>query len=49
MVNWDTPRLEYFAPVKRLPEIYEVAYKGLKRYMYIRKTINFPFTDTYFR
>jgi hypothetical protein len=34
-VNWDKSGLEYFVPIKRLPQIYEVAYKGLRRYMYI--------------
>jgi hypothetical protein len=27
--NWDTSGLEYFAPIKWLPQIYEVAHKGL--------------------
>jgi hypothetical protein len=31
-VNWDTSEIVYFAPIKRLPQIYEVARKGLKRY-----------------
>jgi hypothetical protein len=44
-VNWGTSGLEYFAPVELLPQIYEVARKGLKRYMFVRQKITFPFIE----
>jgi hypothetical protein len=44
-VNWGTLGLKYFDPVKLLPKIYEVAHKGLKRYMFVRRNITFPFIE----
>jgi hypothetical protein len=31
-VNWGTLVLKYFEPIKRLPQIYEFAHKGLKSF-----------------
>jgi hypothetical protein len=36
-VNWDTSELKHFAPIKQLPQIYEVAGIGLKRYIVVQK------------
>jgi hypothetical protein len=44
-VNWDTSGLEYFVPISWLPQLYEVAREELKRYMYIRQKISFPFIE----
>lgn len=38
-VSWDTSGLEYFAPIKQMPQIYEVAYKEL------RQKTTFPFIE----
>jgi hypothetical protein len=37
-IIWDTSGLEYFEPVKRLSQIYQVARKGLKGKRYVHKT-----------
>jgi hypothetical protein len=42
-VNWDTLGLEYFTPIKQLPQIYEVARKEL--YKGIRQKISFLFVE----
>jgi hypothetical protein len=35
-VNRDTLGLKYFDPIKRLPQIYKVAHRGLKRFLFSR-------------
>jgi hypothetical protein len=36
-INWDISGVEYFFPVTQLPQLYGVAHKELKRYMYRSK------------